>query len=56
MTALLDDEEEILGDIDMDRVLVDPLYRRTVINRLRRERLDQRQRRDAPEAASDDED
>jgi hypothetical protein len=54
--ALLDDEEEILGDIDMDRVVADPLYRRTVIDRLRRERLESRQRRAAPEAASDDED
>jgi hypothetical protein len=54
--AVLLDDEETPGDIDMDRVVADPLYRRIVIDRLRRERLESRQRRDAPEAASDDED
>jgi len=54
--ALLEDEEAVPGDIDMDRVVADPHYRRRLIDRLRRERLEFRAHRDAPDAAADEDD
>jgi hypothetical protein len=54
--AVLEDEDVVAGDIDMDRVVADPHYRRQLIVRLRRERLEIRSRRDAPETAADEDD
>jgi hypothetical protein len=54
--AVLNDEDDWSSDIDMDRVVVDPHYRRQLIDRLRRERLELRARRDAPEQAADEDD
>jgi len=53
---VLEDGDVVAGDIDMDRVLADPAYRRRIIDRLRRERLEFRSRRDAPEAPVDEDD
>ncbi len=49
-------EDALAGDIDMDRVVADPHYRRQLIDRLRRERLEIRSRRDAPDSAADEDD
>jgi len=54
--AVLEDEDALAGDIDMDRVVADPHYRRQLIDRLRRERLEIRSRRDAPDSAADEDD
>ncbi len=54
--AVLEDEDVVAGDIDMDRVVADPHYRRQLIVRLRRERLESRSRRDTPDAAADEDD
>ncbi len=53
---VLDDEDDGPGDIDMDRVVADPAYRRRLIDRLRRERLEVRARRAAPDAPADEDD
>lgn len=39
MVSALRDEEVSSGEIDMERVVADPVYRRRVISRLRRERI-----------------
>lgn len=54
--ALLDEEGAGPDDIDMDRVVADPQYRRRLIDRLRRERLEFRAHHDAPDMAADEDD
>lgn len=39
MSGALKDQASLAEDIDMDRVIADAEYRRSVISRLRRERL-----------------
>ncbi|HXQ50543.1 MAG TPA: hypothetical protein VN802_05575 [Stellaceae bacterium] len=39
MASALSDDEIPSGEIDMERVVADPIYRRRVISRLRRERI-----------------
>ncbi len=39
MAALIGDDVELTGEIDMDRIVADAEYRRQVIARLRRERM-----------------
>jgi hypothetical protein len=39
MPELFREEADLSDDIDMDRIVADPEYRRRVVSRLRRERL-----------------
>ena len=54
MPPALKDNASLAEEIDMDRIVADPEYRRSVITRLRLERLQKAQASDEDDIAADD--